>query len=88
MTTLFLSPLGISAIPCDCHVSCKRGAMFSHQFVSRENRVLLALISKLETDSTHNLNRANAEAADEQLREIKKFRKGQPKSLMRKGIYY
>ena len=46
---------------------------------SAENyRALLAQISKLVTDSAE-------KAADQQLREIKKFRRKEPKSFKRKG---
>lgn len=52
--------------------------------LAENNRVLLTQISKLETDSAENLNRGNAEAADEQLRQIKKWRREELQSFKRK----
>ena len=49
------------------------------------NRALLTQISKLVSDSAENLKRANAEAVDEQLRQVKKLRREEPKSFKRKG---
>ena len=37
------------------------------------------------SDSAENLKRANAEAVDEQLRQVKKLRREEPKSFKRKG---
>ena len=48
------------------------------------NRALLTQISKLVSDSAENLKRANAEAVDEQLRQVKKLRREEPKSFKRK----
>lgn len=45
---------------------------------------MLTQISKLETDSAENLNRGNAEAADEQLRQIKKWRREELQFFKRK----
>ena len=43
------------------------------------NRSLLAQISKLVTDSAESVKRSSVEAADEQLCEIKKLRREEPK---------
>ena len=57
---------------------------FISNSLAENNRALLAQISKLVSDSAENLKRANAEAADEQLRQVKKLRE-EPKSFKRKG---
>ena len=58
---------------------------FISNSLAENNRALLAQISKLVSDSAENLKRANAEAADEQLRQVKKLRREEPKSSKRKG---
>ena len=45
---------------------------FISNSLAENNRALLTQISKLVSDSAENLKRANAEAADEQLRQMKK----------------
>ena len=59
------------------------------QFINKpladNNKALLDQISKLVADSADNVKRASVEAADEQLREIKKLRREEPKSFKRKG---
>ena len=57
---------------------------FISNSLAENNRALLTQISKLVSDSAENLKRANAEAADEQLRQVKKLRE-EPKSFKRKG---
>ena len=58
---------------------------FISNSLAENNRALLTQISKLVSDSAENLKRANAEAADEQLRQVKKLRREEPKSSKRKG---
>ena len=53
----------------------KKGPQFYHQYFSREQQSVAAQISKLVIQLAENLNRADAVASDEQLREIKKFEK-------------
>ena len=59
------------------------------QFINKSfadnNKPLLDQISKLVNDSADNVKSASVEAADEQLREIKKLRREEPKSFKRKG---
>ena len=42
-------------------------------------------ISKLVSDSAENVKKANAEAADEQLRQVKKLKREEPRYFKRKG---
>ena len=58
---------------------------FISNSLAENNRALLTQISKLVSDSAENLKRANAEAADEQLRQMKKWRREEPKSFKREG---
>ena len=58
---------------------------FISNSLAENNRALLTQTSKLVSDSAENLKRANAEAADEQLRQVKKLRREEPKSFKRKG---
>ena len=58
---------------------------FISNSLADNNRALLTQISKLVSDSAENLKRANAEAVDEQLRQVKKLRREEPKSFKRKG---
>lgn len=58
---------------------------FISNSLAENNRALLTQISKLVSDSAENLKRANAEAADEQLRQVKKLRREEPESFKRKG---
>jgi len=46
---------------------------------------LLDQISKLVVDSAESIKRSSVEAADDQLREIKKLRREEPRSFKRKG---
>ncbi|RMX41033.1 hypothetical protein pdam_00025657, partial [Pocillopora damicornis] len=58
---------------------------FISNSLAENNRALLTQISKLVSDSAENLKRANAEATDEQLRQVKKLRREEPESFKRKG---
>ena len=58
---------------------------FINKSLADNNKALLDQISKLVTDSADNVKRASVEAADKQLREIKKLRREEPKSFKRKG---
>ena len=58
---------------------------FINKSLADNNKALLDQISKLVADSADNVKRASVEAADEQLREIKKLRREVPKSFKRKG---
>ena len=51
----------------------------------QNNKCLLEQISKLVADSAENIKRSSVVAADEQLREIKKLRREEPKAFKRKG---
>ena len=53
--------------------------------LAQNNAALLGQISKLVADSVENIKRSSVEAADVQLREIKKLRREEPKSFKRKG---
>ena len=53
--------------------------------MAQNNAALLGHISKLVADSAENIKRSCVEAADEQLREIKRLRREEPKSFKRKG---
>ena len=58
---------------------------FINKSLADNNKALLDQISTLVADSADNVKRASVEAADEQLREIKKLRREEPKSFKRKG---
>ena len=58
---------------------------FINTSLAQNNAALLDQISKLVTDSAENIKRSSVEAADEQLREIKRLRREEPKSFKRKG---
>ena len=58
---------------------------FINKSLGDNNKALLDQISKLVADSADNVKRASVESADEQLREIKKLRREEPKSFKRKG---
>ena len=47
--------------------------------LAQNNTALLGQISKLVADSAENIKRSNVEAAEEQLREIKRLRREEPK---------
>ena len=53
--------------------------------LAQNNAALLGQISKLVADSAENIKHSSVEAADEQLREIKRLRREEPKSFKRKG---
>ena len=61
---------------------------FISSSLPENNRSLLAQISKLVADSAESVKRSSVEAADEQLREIKKLRREEPKSFKRKGTKF
>ena len=60
-----------------------------HEFICtslvENNKALLDQISELVADSAENIKRSSVEAADDQLRGIKKLRRGESKSFKRKG---
>ena len=58
---------------------------FINTSLAQNNAALLGQISKLGVDSAENLKRSSVEAADEQIREIKRLRREEPKSFKRKG---
>ena len=58
---------------------------FINKSLADNNKALLDQISKLVADSADNVKRASVEAADEQLREIKKLRREELKSFKQKG---
>ena len=58
---------------------------FISSALAENNRSLLGQISKLVADSVESVKHSSVEAADEQLREIKKLRREEPKSFKRKG---
>ena len=54
---------------------------FIHKSLANNNKALLDQISKLVADSADKVKRASVETAGEQLREIKKLRREEPKSF-------
>ena len=58
---------------------------FITKSLAENNKSLMTDISKLITDSIDKLKRSSSEAAEDQLREIKKIRREEPKSFKRKG---
>ena len=58
---------------------------FIYTSLAENNKALLDQISKLVADSAESIKRSSVEAADDQLREIKKLRREEPKSFKRKG---
>ena len=58
---------------------------FINQSLADNNQLLLNQITKLVSDSVEKVKRSSSEAADEQLREIKKLRLEEHKSFNRKG---
>ena len=58
---------------------------FISSSLAQNNKALLDQISKLVADSAANIKRSSEEAADDQLREIKKLRQEEPKVFKRKG---
>ena len=53
--------------------------------MAENNRSLMSEISTLITNSVESLKRSNSEAVEDQLREIKKIWREEPKSFKRKG---
>jgi len=58
---------------------------FINNSLAQNNRALLDQISKLVADSVESIKRSSEEAADDQLREIKKLCREEPKVFKRKG---
>ena len=58
---------------------------FINTSLAQNNAALLGQIFKLVADSAENIKRSSVEDADEQLREIKRLRREEPKSFKRKG---
>ena len=58
---------------------------FIYTSLAENDKVLLDQISKLVAVSAESIKRSSVEAAADQLREIKKLRRGESKSLKRKG---
>jgi len=58
---------------------------FLHASLAENNKALFDQISKLVADSVESIKRSSVEAADDQLREIKKLRREEPKLFKRKG---
>ena len=58
---------------------------FINSSLAQNNAALLGQILKLVADSAENIKRSSVDAADEQLREIKRLRREEPKSFKRKG---
>ena len=58
---------------------------FIYTSLAENNKTLLDQISKLVAVSAESIKRSSVEVADVQLREIKKLRRGESKSLKRKG---
>ena len=53
--------------------------------MAENNRSLMSEISILITNSVESIKRSNSEAVEDQIREIKKIRREEPKSFKRKG---
>ena len=58
---------------------------FIYTSLAENNKALLDQISKLVADSAESIKRFSVEAAHDQLTEIKKLRREEPKSFKRKG---
>ena len=58
---------------------------FIYTSLAENNKSLLDQISKLIADSAESIKRSSVEVADDQLREIKKLRREEPKSFKREG---
>ena len=58
---------------------------FIARSMAENNRSLMSEISTLITNSVESIKRSNSEAVEDQLREIKKTRREEPKSFKRKG---
>ena len=53
--------------------------------MAENNRSLMSEISTIKTNSFESIKRSNSEAVEDQLREMKKIRREEPKSFKRKG---
>ena len=60
---------------------------FIRASLAENNKLLLDQFSKLVAKSAEGINRSSVDAGDEQLREIKKIRREEPKSFKRKIQY-
>ena len=58
---------------------------FIRASLAENNKSLLDQFSKLVAESAEGIKRSSVDAADEQLREIKKMRREEPKSFKRRG---
>lgn len=58
---------------------------FIARSMAENNRSLMSENSTLITNSVESIKRSNSEAVEDQLREIKKIRREEPKSFKRKG---
>ena len=58
---------------------------FIARSMAENNRSLMSEISALITNSVESIKRLNSEAVEDQIREIKKIRREEPKSFKRKG---
>ncbi|XP_068756275.1 uncharacterized protein [Montipora capricornis] len=58
---------------------------FIARSMAENNRSLMSEMSTLITNSVESIKRSNSEAVEDQLREIKKMRREEPKSFKRKG---
>ena len=58
---------------------------FIARSMAEYNRSLMSEMSTLITNSVESIKRSNSEAVEDQLREIKKMRREEPKSFKRKG---
>ena len=58
---------------------------FIARSMAENNRSLMSEMSTLITNSVESIKRSNSEAVEDQLREIKKLRREEPKSFKRKG---
>ena len=61
---------------------------FIARSMAENNRSLMSEISTLITNSVGSIKRSNSEAVEDQLREIKKIRREEPKSFKRKEMKY
>ena len=58
---------------------------FISKSLTENNKQVMLKISQLISQSVDNLKRSNTEAAMDQLREIKKMKREEPKAFNRKG---
>ena len=64
------------------YIGYSRGPFFLDESLADNNKALLDQISKLVADSADNFRRASVQAADEQLREIKRLRREPDNELL------